>query len=101
MRQVAVAPLLPQIRIGERLGVSELKRPLAKAGKPLLRPFLVSFADRGESHAGSAVAPIVSVESMPDYRRCRQNRITKAAISRSTPAAGSGVAKFTEPPAPA
>jgi hypothetical protein len=62
MRQVAVAPLLPQIRIGGRLGVSEFKRPLAGVEKPLLRPFLVSFADRGESHAGSVRSRIDTVE---------------------------------------
>ena len=52
LRQMAVVPLLPQFRIGEALGVSELKGGIASGGTALRRPILVSFADQAENHAG-------------------------------------------------
>ena len=35
---MTVVPLVPEVRIGELLGVSEIKRPLARAKKPLQTP---------------------------------------------------------------
>jgi hypothetical protein len=96
---VTVVPLLPQIRIGESVGVSEFKRPLAAIRKAGLRLFLVSFADSGGSAAGIAKRRNLA----RDYRDGRRRSQAKAIVSAAkTPAVGSGTAVVPRPlPLPA
>jgi hypothetical protein len=93
VRRVTVVPLLPQIRIGEPVGVSELKGPLAAAQNPILGPILASFADGVESSACSR-----RLGMWGDFyeERLRRNRDMSTALITNEAAAGSG-AEMAEP----